>query len=347
MSRHFLRLSALFLLCWTAVIGSAMAANIAAKPAFITPLAAKSLLTDIVKVGHSMVTVGDRGHILYSSDGNVWQQAKVPVNVLLTDVFFVDDKRGWAVGHDATILGSRDGGLSWAIEHYSPETDKPLFGIYFKDSSNGIAFGAYGMFLRTTDGGANWQKEFHGELLHPDDLEYINELKATDPAGYEDETSSILPHFNRLTAVGSTLYLVGEIGMVAKSDDFGAHWTKSEPFYNGSFFSLASGGHNDLYVAGLRGNIFRSTDFAQKGATASWQKLKLSGTTSINRIFSAGNKLVLVGNSGLFFTSSDGGQSFKSFSQSDGKAITGGIFMDNKLILSSEVGIKVIQSGQW
>ncbi|MFT4929272.1 MAG: photosystem II stability/assembly factor-like uncharacterized protein, partial [Phenylobacterium sp.] len=274
-----------------------------AQPAFMTPLAAKSLLTDIVKVGDgtastSMVTVGDRGHILHSADGEHWQQAKVPVNVLLTDVFFLDDKKGWAVGHDATILASTDSGHSWVIQQHSPQVDKPLFGIHFTDDNNGITFGAYGMFYRTSDGGANWVSEFHGELLHPDDLDYINDLKANDPEGYKDETASILPHFNRLAVVGNTSYLVGETGLVAKSTDFGRLWQKSEPFYNGSFFALASSQSNGMYVAGLRGNIFYNSG---QGDVANWQRLNVIVTTSINRVLNVGsntgNKLLLMGNS--------------------------------------------------
>ncbi len=322
-------------------------------PAFMTPLAAKSLLTDIVNVDNNIVAVGDRGHIVYSADGTTWQQAKVPVNVLLTDVFFLNGQLGWAVGHDATILATKDAGHSWQIQQYSPEIDKPLFGVHFKDANNGIAFGAYGMFYRTVDGGKNWLSEFHGELLHPDDLQYINEIKETDPAGYKDETSTILPHFNRLAVLDSVLYLVGETGMVAKSVDFGQHFEKTESFYNGSFFAIDNGGTGGLFVGGLRGNIFYSSDFIgkDKAAAASkasdWRKLDLPGTTSINRIFYAGSKMILLGNSGLFYTSNDGGGSFVSHSQSDGKAITGGIFFNNQLILSSEVGIKVIQGGQW
>ncbi|MFT5163572.1 MAG: photosystem II stability/assembly factor-like uncharacterized protein [Alteromonadaceae bacterium] len=316
-------------------------------PAFMTPLASKSLLTDIVEVGDSVVAVGDRGHIVYSTDGDNWQQAKVPVNVLLTDVFFLDQNHGWAVGHDATILASVDGGKSWTVQQSAPEIDKPLFGIHFKDSSNGIAFGAYGMFYRTTDGGASWQDEFHGELLHPDDLAYINDLKANDPKGYKDETATILPHFNRLMTLGSTLYLVGETGMVAKSDDFGAHWNKAEPFYNGSFFTIDNGGTGGIFVGGLRGNLFYSHDFGQKDAPGSWKKLALAATTSINRIFSAVDKMVIVGNSGLFYTSHDGGKTFTSRVQSDGKAITAGVVKGSKLILTTEAGIKVIQGGKW
>lgn len=311
------------------------------KSAFITPLATKSLLTDIISVNGKMVAVGDRGHIILSLDGENWQQAQVPVNVLLTDVFFFDAHSGWAVGHDATILHSRDGGISWSIQQNLPKIDKPLFGVYFKDPLNGFAFGAYGLFYRTSDGGKRWQNEFHGELLHPDDMAYINEVKDSDPAAYEDETSSILPHFNRLAVVGQTLYLVGETGLVAKSDDFGHHWIKNQPFYNGSFFTVANT-VKGLIAGGLRGNIFASNN-----GGASWQRLELDAVTSINRVFSAADDIVVVGNSGLLLSSHDGGKTFKLLAQSDGKAITGGIFLGKKLILTSEVGIKVIQDGQW
>ena len=52
-----------------------------------------------------LVAVGQRGHVVYSTDsGASWKQASVPVSSDLTAVFFVDDKQGWAVGHDGVIL---------------------------------------------------------------------------------------------------------------------------------------------------------------------------------------------------------------------------------------------------
>ncbi len=43
----------------------------------------------------------------------MWQQAKVPVSVTLTDVAFADASNGWAVGHDGVILSTNDGGAQW------------------------------------------------------------------------------------------------------------------------------------------------------------------------------------------------------------------------------------------
>ena len=40
----------------------------------------------------------------------------MPVSSDLTAVFFVDDKQGWAVGHDGVILHTADGGETWALQ---------------------------------------------------------------------------------------------------------------------------------------------------------------------------------------------------------------------------------------
>lgn len=319
-----------------------LSAPLRAEFSLTSALAPKKLLTDIVKVEGTLVSVGERGHILYSSDAVNWKQAKVPVNVLLTDVFFLDKNSGWAVGHEATILATTDGGLNWSIQHHSPELEKPLFSIHFKDQQNGIAVGAYGMFFRTIDGGKNWNAQFHDSFLHPDDRAYLNELKAEDPDAYKDETRSILPHFNRLAVQDGKVFLAGEVGLMATSTDFGQSWQKVDAFYNGSFFDIATSDGKKVFIGGLRGNFFISDD-----SGASWQHKAIEASTSINRILiDSGNSVVLLGNSGLLSISRDGGQSFQSLPQSDGKAITGGVFFGDKLVMSSEVGIKVIDSAK-
>ena len=79
-----------------------------------SPKAVHSLLLDVANTGERLVAVGDRGHVLYSNDqGQSWQQAKVPTRQMLTSLFFVDAQHGWVVGHDAQILATTDGGLTW------------------------------------------------------------------------------------------------------------------------------------------------------------------------------------------------------------------------------------------
>ena len=134
----------------------------------LAPLASKSLLLDIIEINQSkLVAVGERGHILLSSDGVDWQQAQVPVQVTLTAVYFIDEMHGWAVGHDATILSSKDGGVSWQVQQRLPEVEKPLLDVLFFDRNTGVAVGAYGLFYRTNDGGQHWTIEYHNEFLYP------------------------------------------------------------------------------------------------------------------------------------------------------------------------------------
>jgi len=309
-------------------------------PATESALASKSLLLDISPLGQEkLVAVGEHGHILFSSDGENWQQANVPVRATLTRVFFLNEKLGWAVGHDATILHSQDGGLNWKIQQYLPALEKPLLDIYFKNTQQGIAIGAYGQVFRTNDGGATWQNEFHQEFLLPDDVDYLNELKAEDEEAYLDEISFILPHFNSLVQDGSTLFLLGEAGLLAKSNDFGLSWQQFDNFYQGSFYAFGKTNNGSLLVAGLRGHVFRDVE-----STTDWQEVKTDTTALFNDIvFSQDERIFVLGNSGMLLVSSDDGANFKQMPQQDGKALIAGAWFKNKLIAVSDVGIKVIE----
>ena len=70
-----------------------------AKPAFMVPLAAKSLLTDVVEITDGQfAAVGDRGHILLSNDGANWQQMPVPLQSNLNSIYFADEKQENSLG---------------------------------------------------------------------------------------------------------------------------------------------------------------------------------------------------------------------------------------------------------
>ena len=312
-------------------------------PAIASPLASKSLLLDISPIGQNkLVAVGQHGHILLSTDGENWQQANVPVQVTLTSVFFLNEQLGWAVGHDATILHSQDGGLNWQVQQYLPLLQKPLFDIYFKDAQQGIAVGAYGQVFRTNDGGNTWQSEFHQEFLLTDDIEYLNEIKAEDEAGYLDEIAFILPHFNGLVQDGNSLFLLGETGLLAKSEDFGATWQQFDAFYQGSFFSLARTKKGNLLVAGLRGHVFRNKD-----DNSHWAEISTDTTALLNDIvFADDQRIFILGNSGMLLVSTDDGESFSKRPQQDGKTLIAGVWFKGELIAVSDVGVKVVEFSQ-
>ncbi|QDE31473.1 WD40/YVTN/BNR-like repeat-containing protein [Shewanella polaris] len=260
----------------------------------IQPLAQSSLLLDITNVGDKLIAVGQRGDVLLL-ENNQWHQVATPVISQLTKVFFFDDKQGWAVGHDATIIHTQDGGLTWSIQMQSPEIEKPFFDVRFYTAVDGIAVGAYGLFYRTADGGKTWQTEFHQELLFEEDISYLNELKGEDEALYLSERASLLPHFNRLIRLkDKRLLLVGELGMVAVSDDNGHTFSKTNFDYDGSMFNAISVA-DDVYVMGLRGHVFKS-DLS----LSAWEEVELPVESSINSaLITPNNDLYLVGNAGI------------------------------------------------
>lgn len=199
-------------------------------------LAARSLLLGIVNTGKHLIAVGDRGHIVASNDGANWAQVQTPVRATLTDVDFVDEKHGWAVGHDAVILATQDAGRTWQLQNFQPELEKPFMDVLFLDAKRGMAVGAYGLFMVTADGGATW-----------------SELDA--PPIREEEL-----HFNDLVKLGNgELLIVGETGMMGISID-GTTWERLESPYEGSAYGAVPRGERGALIFGLRGNVYQTDD---------------------------------------------------------------------------------------
>ncbi|WP_018690575.1 WD40/YVTN/BNR-like repeat-containing protein [Algicola sagamiensis] len=310
--------------------------------AFKAKLVEKSLLTDIVKLpNRNIVAVGERGHVIVSEDGEKWVQSEVPVSSNLTAVHFIDNRRGWAVGHHATIIHTSDGGKTWFRQLYLPDLEKPFLDVYFRNGKEGIAIGAYGLFFRTEDGGATWSEEFHEEFLSEDDQFYLKDLRLDDEEAYENERRFILVHFNRIYADGVTLFMTGENGMLSKSNDMGRSWIKLPTVYIGSFFDLIRTQRSSLLAVGLRGTIFKSDDHGE-----SWHRVNSKSTSTINSVLEDQfGRLVLVGNGGAIMVSTDDGKTFRSVPLDGGEAIVNAVPHKNKLILVTEAGIKVIEAG--
>lgn len=285
--------------------------------------AASNLLLDITQAGSRLVAAGDRGHILYSDDeGNSWAQAKVPTRQLLTAIYFVDDKHGWAVGHDALVLNTTDGGESWAVQYEEREREAPLLDIWFEDAQHGIAVGAYGALIETIDGGQSW-----------DDI--------SERLDNEDGF-----HLNAITHIqGSGLFVVGEMGGMFRSADMGETWERVESPYQGSFFGVVGGSEPGVVVAfGLRGHLFRSADFGNN-----WDAIELANGNG-NALESGladgsllrDGRIAVVGHGGAVLTSDDQGRSFKLFNRPDRRSLSG-VSSDSQgnLILVGQGGVGI------
>ncbi|MDF1686572.1 MAG: YCF48-related protein [Parvibaculaceae bacterium] len=304
-----------------ALTAPAQAADIDVEPsgfAVQAENATSKLLLDAAKAGDRLVAVGEFGHIVLSDDGGkTWTQAKeVRSQVALNSVMFVNDKVGFAAGHDATVLKTTDGGETWRVFYRDTEFENPLLAVHFEDENKGYAVGAFSLMVETMDGGETWKTRpvFEG---NPNDY-HLNDI-------YRSKAG--------------TLLIPSEFGIVYRSTDGGASFEEIQTDYEGSFWSGLGLSDGSILVYGMRGNIYRSVD---EGLT--WQPVEADTQKS----FGGGVELddgtvVLSGLNGAVAYSTDMGKSFKTYSRPDRagfNAVIGGA--DDTIIIFGVPGLKVM-----
>ena len=281
-------------------------------PAVEAPLAIESLLLDGAVAGSRLVVVGERGHVLVSADnGASWKQARVPTRALLTAVHMHDERIGFAVGHDAVILRTGDGGATWRLVHHAPEEERPLLDVWFRDERIGFAVGAYGYFLATGDGGDTWTPRAVSE----DDFH----LNALVPAGPE------------------RLFIAAEAGVAYRSDDGGGTWRALSPPYAGSWFGALALDADRLLLLGLRGHLLRSED-----AGETWTRVATGTNATLTAALQVDSEQVLItGLEGTLLTSRDGGRSVSLGQLASRQGISAALALpDGGVLLLGEFGIR-------
>ncbi|NJD31895.1 MAG: glycosyl hydrolase [Gammaproteobacteria bacterium] len=324
------------------------------RPAMQSPLAAKRLLLSMARAGERFVAVGPRGHIVVSSDGGqTWTQSSVPVSSDLTAVHFPSASHGWAVGHDGVVLSTTDGGKTWAkqldgraandiivadvtakaaanpdsevlkgllaeAQRYKEEgPDKPFLDVWFENDSHGFVVGAYNLIFETSDGGKTWQSWFDRVA----NARFMNLYSIRPAAG--------------------GLYIAGEAGVVFRLDPVTQKFESVAVDYGGSFFAVVDAG-DAVLVAGLKGNVFRTTDGGK-----SWSKVdaKLPATVVSGATLGPG-KVVLVDQGGRLAVSQDAGQTFELVKLEKTVPLTSVIDAGGgRLGLTGPFGAKVIAPG--
>ena len=343
-------------------------------PSLATDRAHQSLLLDITRVGSRLVAVGAHGHIVYSDDsGKSWVQARTPSSVTLTAVYFPSATKGWAVGHDGLILHTSDAGESWVkqFDGYLANTaivkgarknkdqaitaldsaknsgdateidnaemflenvtyvledaqydkksgsTKPFLDVWFYDAKVGFAVGAYGMAFHTADGGKSW-------------IDWSANLDNNDRL-----------HINGITMVGPrALVIVGEQGLLLRSDDMGNSWHSLPTPYEGSLFGI-SAKNDDVLVFGLRGNLYHSLD-----GGIQWRKVHTnSEQTLMAGITKADKSVVLVGNGGSVILLNSRSENAKSIIL-PGRTTSAAVAQapDGTLVIVGEAGVERIDT---
>ncbi len=323
------------------------------EPAQLSALAEHSLLESVARAGNRLVAVGQRGHVVFSRDrGAHWAQAGVPVSSDLTSVFFVDERHGWAVGHDGVILASADGGLSWRVQLTGRKAgaivlaalerraaaepasepvrklleearrfreqgaDKPFLDVWFADARTGYAVGAYNLIFRTQDGGDTWESWFD----RTDNPRLFN-LYAIRPAAGE-------------------LYVAGEGGLVLRLDAAAQRFRAVPTPYNGSYFGVADAGSR-VVVFGLRGNVYASGDGGR-----TWDKVDAGLSASVVAATRAPDgRLLLADAAGRVAASNDGAHTFERVTLANSAPLAGFAALEGgRYALVGPRGVMVVQA---
>ena len=273
------------------------------------PLATESMLLDITRAGDTLVAVGERGHIVISTDGESWQQVEVvPTRSTLTSVFSVGN-RLWAGGHDAVIITSGDGGETWTRQFFDPDRQQAVMDIYFTDENNGVAIGSYGLKLWTHDGGQTWED-----------------------ATVDAENDF---HLNSLVRFSDGRRLIaGEAGYSYRSYDDGETWEAIEMPYQGSMWGALKTNGGCVLFYGLRGHVLESCDFG-----SSWTELETGSEASISGAAEYDGLVVLASNSGTVLIRDDRGH-FSVHHHSSGVDFSAVISLgDGNFLLAGEDGV--------
>jgi photosystem II stability/assembly factor-like uncharacterized protein len=340
-------------------------AEIEPRPADPAPLVHKSLMLDVVRAGERYVAVGERGHVVYSRDGREWQQARfVPVSATLTRVAFAGG-RLWAVGHDATIIHSRDMGETWSLQHFEPDWEQPLLDVHFFNSNEGIAVGAYGLFMRTDDAGRHWEVHEMIDLVTSEAIDWEEAAEAEeefadddwvddDDAWVDDDDpwgegfydadqdfdrgcyEFMECHLNAVLDLGNgRLMMAAERGYGYRSTDGGENWESFRFPYPGSMFGLLPA-NDGILAYGLRGNVQFTTDFGDE-----WEMIESGVSSSLmgGTLDPSGNP-VIVGAGASVLTFDVGERRFQVSEDRLGSDYAAVLFTaDGTMILAGEDGL--------
>ena len=274
-------------------------------PSKKSELAATSRFYDVATAGTRIVAVGERGHIMYSDDnGSSWSQADVPMRVSLTAVCFPTAEMGWAVGHDAVVLHTVDGGKTWIKQLDGFEVNKLELALYqelLKDKQVELAqadeaqkenltfeleelqYKVEDFEIDSKDG--PWKPlldlwfdpEGHGivigvfgTILSTDDggrtWQSISD-RINNPDGY---------HYKNITRAGNVLIIGGEVGNLYRSLDNGRSWEQIDSPSEASYFGMISNDSGDMAIGtSFKGSIVYSLD---QGASWTLAQAKTGAT---------------------------------------------------------------------
>src|ERR1700730_596886 len=147
-----------------------------------------------------------------SASNGIWTRQNSASLSWLHGLFFLDQRRGWAVGSRGTLLSTTDSGKTW--QKQTQPTEDAIRDIYFSDEENGWLVCERNIYalrsndepraylLKTSDGGQHWSR--------------------VNMRGANVDARLMRAIFTR----GGRGWAFGEAGAIYTTNDSGANWIK-------------------------------------------------------------------------------------------------------------------------
>lgn len=283
----------------------------------VSHVMAKDLfMMDMDRSGNRVIAVGERGAIKVSTDGGSnWSDADSQTKASLTSVTLLNKSTAFAVGHDATIVKSLDGGKTWNLMYTNLDLDAPLFDIHFWDDRNGFAVGAYGTLLVTTDAGITWEQSYLGEYDY---------------------------HMYQIIPINEEVVITGEMGTLFKFGKEG-QWEATHTGYDGSLFA-GDLYRNQGYFYSMQGAVVTSSNANELSQFST--SYADSSSVMNDATYISGIGLVAVGNDGNIIVTNSVGNSIV-FRREDRLTLSSILDIDNNhVLLAGAMGIERINKNK-
>lgn len=179
--------------------------------------------------------VGRGGKIVRSDDGGMsWQAQRSGTSANLQSIVAWDAQRAIAVGNDATMLSTEDGGRTWRSAAGLPKEGAGHKLLRARRSGDRSAFvvGEFGTILMTPDAGRSWAS-----------------------LGVEQDVA-----WNDVAVSGDTVLVVGEFGKIRRSADGGRSWVDVASPIQRSLTAVNIGPDGTAVAVGLEGALLVSED---------------------------------------------------------------------------------------
>jgi len=171
------------------------------------------------------------------------------------DVYFVNQKNGWAIGRDDSIV-TKDGGSTWTHTHTS------LSSVFFLSEREGFAIRGR-TILHTQDGGFNWKISYRGGVpLNA--IYFVNRMHG---------------------------WAVGWGGIILHTDNGGKRWTIQNAGIGEILFDVLFLSEEEGWAVGKKGTILHTQD---GGKNWERQKSGVE-TTLLRISYTRGTRLIVVG----------------------------------------------------